>query len=218
LAILLDEGYLTNVRTALAGRIAARYMAPEAVTAIGVYGTGTMARMQVSYLSTETLCRDIVVWGRSDDSLSRYCDDMRALGYRVTPTRDSRVVTEACNLIVTTTPATSPLIMADQVRPGTHITAVGSDTAEKQELDSRILGHADLVVTDSLVQCRERGEIHRALLNNDLTLKQVQELGNVIRAGARARTSRDQVTVADLTGVAVQDIQIAKAVNQRLSA
>ncbi|GJL81801.1 MAG: ornithine cyclodeaminase family protein [marine bacterium B5-7] len=216
-SVLLDEGYLTNVRTALAGRIAARYLAPETVTAIGVYGTGTMARMQVSYLASETGCREVVVWGRNDDGLQRYRHDMQSLGYNVTTTRVSDEVTAACNLIVTTTPAVSPLILADQVRPGTHITAIGSDTAEKQELDSRILGLADLVITDSLVQCQERGEIFKALTNNDIKFEKVRELGDIIRNGSRARQSNNQITVADLTGIAVQDIQIAKAVQERLS-
>ncbi|NND01064.1 MAG: ornithine cyclodeaminase family protein, partial [Gammaproteobacteria bacterium] len=106
----------------------------------------------------------------------------------------------------------------DQVRQGTHITAMGSDTAEKQELDSRILGAADIVVADSLSQCQERGEICQALLANDIELSRVVELGGVIDSGRRIRTSHRQVTVADLTGVAVQDVQIAKAVCEALAA
>lgn len=216
-SVLLDEGYLTNVRTALAGRIAARYLAPKVVKAIGVFGTGTMARMQVTYLSTETDCQNIVAWGRSDDSLRRYCDDMAALGYHVTTTRDPREVAEACNLIIMTTPSTKPLLMASQLQPGTHITAMGSDTPEKQELDSLILARADIVVADSLEQCLSRGEIFHAVRAGHIAAAQVRELGGLIRAGTRVRTSQDQITVADLTGVAVQDIQIAKAVCERLS-
>lgn len=216
-SVLLDEGYLTNVRTALAGRIAARYLAPKEVKAIGVFGTGTMARMQVTYLSTETDCRNIVAWGRSDDSLRRYCDDMAALGYHVTTTRDAREVAEACNLIIMTTPSTKPLLMASQLQPGTHITAMGSDTPEKQELDSLILARADIVVADSIEQCQSRGEIFHAVSAGHIAAAQVRELGGLIRRGTRVRTSQDQITVADLTGVAVQDIQIAKAVCERLS-
>lgn len=216
-SVLLDEGYLTNVRTALAGRIVARYVAPKEVKAIGVFGTGTMARMQVTYLSTETSCRDIVVWGRSDESLRRYCEDMTALGYSVTPTRDAQVVTNTCNLIIMTTPSTEPLIQVGQVRPGTHITAMGSDTPEKQELDSRILGQASIVVTDSIEQCQSRGEIFHAIRGGHIAAQDVRELGDLIRTGAHARTSEGQITIADLTGVAVQDIQIAKAVCARLS-
>lgn len=137
-------------------------------------------------------------------------------GYEVQTTLDSADVTDASNLILMTTPSTTPLINADQIKPGTHITAMGSDTAEKQELDARILGAADIVVADSLIQCQERGEIYRALLTGDLTMDQVVELGSAMQAGNPIRTSEEQITVADLTGVAVQDVQIAKAVSAAL--
>ncbi len=110
-SILLDDGYLTNIRTALAGRIAARYLAPRTVNAIGIYGTGAMARLQLTYLASVTDCREVVVWGRSEEGLDRYCEDISALGYSVTPTRKSSDVTDACNVIVTTTPSVQPLIM-----------------------------------------------------------------------------------------------------------
>ncbi|OIS92850.1 ornithine cyclodeaminase family protein [Brucella cytisi] len=215
-SILLDDGYLTNIRTALAGRIAARYLAPRTVNAIGIYGTGAMARLQLTYLASETDCREVVVWGRSEEGLDRYCEDISALGYSVTPTRKSSDVTDACNVIVTTTPSVQPLIIASQVRPGTHITAVGSDTPEKQELDGRILGIAKVVIADSIEQCRSRGEIFHAIREGHLSENGVLELGNVIKSGAKARASESDITVADLTGVAVQDIQIAKAVCERL--
>ncbi|MCP4721651.1 MAG: ornithine cyclodeaminase family protein, partial [Desulfobacteraceae bacterium] len=103
------------------------------------------------------------------------------------------------------------------IRPGTHITAMGSDTPQKQELDSNILKKADLVVADSISQCRERGEISRALAAGDLTKDKILELGQVIQSPTPARTSNRQITVADLTGVAVQDVQIASAVYKALS-
>lgn len=214
--ILLDEGFLTNVRTAVAGEIVAKYMAPEQVTAIGVYGTGVMARMQVQILKSVTDCKQIVVWGRSEESLEAYSRDMVADGYDVHTTLDSAAVTDASNLILMTTPSTTPLIEAVQIRPGTHITAVGSDTAHKQELDAKILGVADIVIADSLIQCQERGEIFQALSTGDLEMDKVIELGSAIKSGKRIRISEDQVTVADLTGVAVQDVKIAMAVSHAL--
>lgn len=210
--VLLDEGYLTNVRTAVAGEIVAKYMAPENVSAIGVFGTGTMARMQVQYLKSVTDCKNIVVWGRSEASLQTYREDMESEGYDVQTTLEENDVTESSNLILMTTPSTTPLVSVDQIKAGTHITAMGSDTAEKQELDTRILGAADIVVADSLIQCQERGELYKAISAHDLKLEQVVELGRAIESGNRIRTSDTQITVADLTGVAVQDVQIAKAV------
>lgn len=214
--ILLDEGYLTNVRTAIAGQIVASYMAPKNITAIGVFGTGMMAKMQVQYLKSVTPCKRVIVWGRSDSSLQSYKDDMSKLGYEVTTTTSESDVTQSCNLIIMTTPSTVPLINAGLVKAGTHITAMGSDTAEKQELDEQILTDADIVVTDSLEQCQQRGEVYKALSAGALDLKNVLELGAAIEAGNSIRGSSDQITIADLTGVAVQDIQIAKAICQAL--
>ncbi len=216
--ILLDEGFLTNIRTAVAGEIVAKYMAPKETSTIGVFGTGTMARMQVQALQTVTNCKRLIVWGRSEPSLEAYKSDMEANGFEVHTTMESVDVTETSNLILMTTPSSMPLIDVSQIKKGTHITAMGSDTAEKQELDTKILLMADIVVADSLTQCQERGEVYKALLTNDLKLDKVIELGHAIKSSNRIRTSEDQVTVADLTGVAVQDVQIAKVVSAALLA
>jgi ornithine cyclodeaminase len=117
-------------------------------------------------------------------------------------------------IIITATPSTTPLLFARDIAPGTHITAMGSDTPAKQELDPAILEKADAVVADSLSQTRERGEISHALKQTPRL--QVHELGQVIESPDLGRTRTDQITVADLTGVAVQDIQIASAVYQAL--
>jgi len=214
--ILLDEGFLTNIRTAVAGEIVAKYMAPKEISTIGVFGTGTMARIKVQALQTVTKCKRLIVWGRSEPSLEAYKNDMEADGFEVNTTMDSVDVTEASNLILMTTPSSMPLIDVSQIKKGTHITAMGSDTAEKQELDTKILLMADIVVADSLIQCQERGEVFKALLSKDLKLEKVIELGHAIKRSNRIRTSEDQVTVADLTGVAVQDVQIAKLVSAAL--
>ena len=210
-AVLLDEGYLTDIRTAIAGAIAAKYLAPSKVERIGIVGTGMQARLQLEYLAPVTDCREVLVWGRSADKLAAYEQDMTEKGFRVSTTTNADDVIASCKLIVTTTPATSP-ILSGQARPGTHITAVGSDTHDKQELDAEILSRAELVVADSISQCIERGEIYQALKSNAITEAGLVELGSIIAGDATGRESDDQVTVADLTGVAVQDIQISKAV------
>lgn len=210
--LLLDEGVLTDVRTAVAGAIAAKHLAPARVERIGIVGTGTQARLQLRHLAPMTGCRDVLVWGRGERQRECYRADMAGLGYRVETTADSSDVLASCNLVVTTTPATEPILHAGGLRPGTHITAVGSDTPTKQELDAEILARADVVVADSVSQCLERGEIHRAIDAGRLERNRVVELGDVIDGRAAGRTSQDQVTVADLTGVAVQDMKIAEAV------
>jgi ornithine cyclodeaminase len=141
---------------------------------------------------------------------------MEKLGYTVQTTRDAAEVTEKCRLIITATPAQAPLIDVKQIKPGTHITAMGSDTHLKQELDPKILQRADVVVADSIEQCLTRGEISKALQADLIKKEDLIELGDVIAGRQSGRTSDDQITVADLTGVAVQDAQIAKAVYEAL--
>jgi ornithine cyclodeaminase len=215
-AVLLDEGRLTDVRTAAAGALAAKHLAPRHVQRIGVVGTGVQARLQLEHLAPVCACRDVLVWGRGDEQLSRYRAALAPSGFRVETTRDAGTILGSCNLVVTATPSRVPLLHAADLRSGTHITAVGSDTAEKQELEPAILARAELVVADSISQCRERGEIHRALSSGHLQEERVVELGDVIAGRASGRTSDAQISVADLTGVAIQDLQIARAVYEAL--
>ncbi len=216
-ALLLDEGLLTDVRTAIAGAIAAKYLAPKVVKCIGIVGTGIQAHLQLRYLAQITVCRDVMVWGRDEHKLSQYSHEMEQEGFSIRTTHLIETLAAACNIIVTTTSATAPLLSRIHIRRGTHITAVGADTSSKQELDPAILRDADLVVADSIEQCRERGEIAHALKRQFLEEKQVVELGQIIVGARPRRTHDDQITVADLTGVAVQDIQIAKAVYQAIT-
>ncbi|MFH1941888.1 MAG: ornithine cyclodeaminase family protein [bacterium] len=217
-SILLDEGHLTNVRTAAAGAVVAKALAPKRVRRIGIFGAGTQGRMQLAYLESIVDCRDVIVWGINQQEVEAYKKDVEPLGYSVETTTDADAVASTCNLVVTATPSKTPLLRADQIQQGTHITAMGSDTPEKQELDPAILQKADIVVADSISQCLLRGEIFHALKAGVVKEKDVLELGNVIINSDLRRTSDEQITVADLTGVAVQDIQISKAVYEALLA
>jgi ornithine cyclodeaminase len=216
-SILLDEGDLTNIRTAAAGAVVARYLVPTRVHRIGIFGAGYQGKMQLEYLKTVVNCKDVTVWGLNQEELDAYKDAVNPHGFRIQTTMDAGQIAESCNLIVTATPSRAPLLQADQIRPGTHITAMGSDTPEKQELDPEILGKADRVVSDSIDQSRSRGEIFRARKAGVVDDNKIFELGKVIENKALRRTSNEQITVADLTGVAVQDVQICKIVSNALS-
>ena len=216
-AILLDEGYLTNLRTAVAGAVVAKYLAPRVVTAVGILGAGVQGRMQLEWLRRVRTFGEAVVWGIDETELDAFRRDMEGPGLRIRTTLRAEEVAAAANLIVTCTPSTRPLLEADRIRPGTHITAMGSDTAAKQELDPAILAKADRVVVDSLSQSELRGEVYRAVSAGAIGRERLVELGRVIEEPGLRRASDDEITVADLTGVAVQDIQIAAAVVRELA-
>ena len=210
-AVLLDEGHLTDVRTAAAGALAARYFAPKQVTAIGIIGTGIQARQQLLYLQQQRPCKTVWVWGRNAENMAKFVEELGDQ-FDIHVAESPSEVAKHANLIVTTTPAETPLLRAADIRPGTHITAVGSDTNTKQELESGLLSKADRVIADSLPQSESRGEIYRAVKDGAISRDDIQELGTAIQQPELQRNSEDEITVADLTGVAVQDIMIAQAV------
>jgi ornithine cyclodeaminase len=210
--ILLDNGRLTEIRTAVAGAIAARYLAPRHVHRIGIVGAGGQARLQLQYLRAVTECREVAVLCRSPQAFESYAQDMAAFGFRVDRAGTSAELCADCNIIVTTTPSRTPILSASDIRAGTHITAMGSDSGEKQELASEILARADIVAVDSLDHAARLGELHHALELGLIERDNVVELGQIILDPKRGRSSDTQISVADLVGIAVQDIQIAKAV------
>ena len=214
--VLHDEGYLTNVRTAIAGAICAKYLAPKQIDGIGIVGTGIQARMQLEYLKLVTDCREVFILGRNKEKISKYIDDMKYHGFNIRTSSNSKDLCENSNLIVTTTNANESLIYKDDIKEGTHITAVGSDTPEKRELDPEILSIADTVVVDSIPQCLERGETKNALDRNLIKKEDLIEIGSIIDSDKKLRKNNNEITVADLTGVAVQDIMITNAVYEQL--
>ena len=210
-AVLLDEGYLTDVRTAAAGAVAAKYFAPKNVEAIGIIGTGTQAKMQLQYLQKIKPCKTVWVWGRTAANATKFQEDLSD-DFDIHIAESASEVAQNCNLIVTTTPSELRLLTAKDIRPGTHITAVGSDTSAKQELDSTILKKADLVIADSISQSQTRGEIYQAVTKGAISNNKIIELGSAIQNSDFQRINDNQISVVDLTGVAVQDIMITTAV------
>ncbi len=215
-AILLDNGHLTDIRTAAAGAVAAKYLAPDKVSAIGIIGAGIQARLQLAYLQKIIKCKKVFVWTQNIEEIDNYKAFFDGSGLDINYLPEIQGLASHCNLIVTTTPAKAPLLHSADICPGTHITAVGSDTEEKIELDPAILKKADLVVSDSLSQSKTRGEIYQAVKAGSITRENVLELGNIISNTQLSRQNDSQITVADLTGVAVQDIKIATAVFKQI--
>ena len=214
LITLLDAAILTDIRTAIAGQICAK-MFIDKIKNIGIIGTGRQARLQVIYLKSITDCRIVNVWGRSKKKSQKYKDDLSKYGFDVRISKSVKELAKKSNLIITTTSSENPLIHENDINLGTHITAVGADTVSKNELDISILKKADLIIADSISQCKVRGEISHAMSKNLISSNEVIELGSILSGEKRGKTSKDQISVADLTGVAVQDLQIAKVVYEK---
>lgn len=212
LCMLQDEGYLTDMRTAAAGCIAAKYLAPKKISCVGIIGTGAQAFYQLKLLSFATKCRKALIWGRDRSKAEKLAShpDLDEWNCDIAASIDQ--LTTECNLIVTTTSSSQPLLMAHQIRPGTHITAIGADDVGKQELDPQIFAKANKVIVDSRSQCALFGDSSHAVKSGLIREEQLIELGNAIQDNKSRRVSDSEITVADLTGVAIQDLQIAATV------
>jgi ornithine cyclodeaminase len=215
-AFLLDGGLITDLRTGAAGGVAARHLAPARVDRVAVIGTGQQARQQLDAL---TIVRpgfeEVRIWGRDTGHAEACVADVRArlglAGATVAVAASVRQAVDGADVILACTAAREPLVRADWVAPGAHITAVGSDGPGKQELDPQLVRSADLLVVDSRAQCAVFGELQHA---EDQAGRAV-ELGEICAGAARGREERTRLTVCDLTGLGVQDVAAANVVVTR---
>ncbi len=209
-ALFLDNGYLTDIRTAAAGAVAARHMAPATVETAGVIGTGVQARLQMQAAHLVRPFTRLLVWGRDADKAAACAAELsETLGVAAVPVTDpARLVAES-QLVVTTTPARAPVLMADWLHPGLHVTAMGSDQAGKNEIDPRALAAADAYVCDRVSQCETMGELRRALETGDWPGGTPPELGEIVTGRVAARQRDADITICDLTGTGAQDTAIA---------
>ena len=210
--VLLDNGYLTQVRTAAAGAVAAKYLAPEKADSVGVIGSGVQARFQMAALKLVRPFSTIHMFSLdADDEKDRYVRDIQTqLDVTVIKAPSVEAVVKESAVVVTTTPARRGFVKADWLHPGLHITAMGCDTDEKQELEAEVLTKTDLFVCDLKSQSIRLGELRSAIEQNLMSSDSpVTELGSIINGHAPGRTDEHQTTVCDLTGVGVQDTMIA---------
>lgn len=219
-ALLLDNGYLTDVRTAAAGAVAARHLAREDAARVCIVGSGMQARLQLKALCLVRPICSADIWARDPTKAEATAKELAAdLSIPVTAVPDLATAVSAADVIVTTTPSSEPLIKADWLRPGQHLTAMGSDQHHKGELDPACLTRADLYVPDRQSQTAIMGELRSAIAAGLIPADRVfAELGDIAAGKAPGRTSPGQITVADLTGTGVQDTAIATFARLRASA
>jgi ornithine cyclodeaminase len=204
-SLLLDNAYLTDLRTGAAGAVAADVLARRAIETAGVIGSGVQARHQVACLRQVRSFERLVAWSPNRAHLDAYCAEMRdAFRLQARAADSAEEVARASDVLITATPAREPLVRSAWIRPGTYITAVGSDSPGKQELDPAILARADLLVVDRQSQCAAFGELAHAP-----SARVHAQLGEIVAGLKPGRTTDAQITIADLTGVGFQDTAIA---------
>jgi len=212
IAILRDEGWLTDMRTGIGGAIATKALAAENAEKVLIIGSGIQARFQAKCLASLMPERsfNFNIWGRNRSAAATLLEELRSqnLNADVATNLDEEV--SLADIIITTTPATSSLFGDNLVRPGTHITAIGADTLGKQELPSSLIESASLLVCDMMSQSLNHGEFQ--VINDTDLSKKVLELGNILSNSCAGRTSDNDITIADLTGIAAQDIAITSGI------
>jgi ornithine cyclodeaminase len=215
-AVIFDEGWLTSWRTAAAGSLASAALCDPNVETIGIVGTGHQAELQAIWLADLLPGREFMVWGRTFSKAVILCERLQALGLMARASETIGGLLQKSRLIITTTNAASALFSAESVERGTHITALGSDSPGKQELDPRLLAKAALIATDDHRQCLGHGEfgvaVRAGLVSEDVDIP----LGAVLSGARPGRQAVDDITVADLTGIAAEDIAIASYFLERI--
>ncbi len=216
-SLLVDRGFITDMRTAGAGALATRCLAKKSVEAVAVIGTGLQARLQIEALSKVRDFRVLKVWGRTLANVERYVEDMRQkLKAEILPVGSAEEAVRNSEVVVTATTSTSPLVKKEWVDKGMHITAMGADSPEKQELETGVLGLADKIVVDSVKQCVKLGEVHHAVDDGTISVEDIHaELGEILLGLKSGRSSEEEITVCDLTGIAVQDVVTSQLVYER---
>lgn len=216
-AVLLDNGYLTEIRTAAAGAVAARHLAREEASSACIIGAGMQARLQLKALTLVRPITRAVIWARDVAKAQSVADELRdELGIDVRAHPDAQQAVAGADIVVTTTPSAMPVLMANWLEPGQHITAMGSDQDHKNELDPACLTWAALYVPDRQSQTAILGELRPALEAGICAPDQIfAELGDIAAGKMPGRKAKGDITIADLTGTGVQDTAIATLARQR---
>jgi ornithine cyclodeaminase len=215
LIVLRDEGHLTDLRTAIAGRNAAEELMPaDDLTGIGVLGTGVQARLQIGLLKNlYPRCRRLTVWGHTPANTASYAREMIENGWEVSVVVTPRQVADAANLIITTTPSQVALLDADDITtPNSLIIAIGADMPGKIELSPALLKKADCVLIDSIVQGKDHGNAAGAIADKVIAESDLQEFGDFLNNGLEDSATANRLRLFLSSGIGVQDLQIVQAV------
>ncbi len=212
---IMESARVTALRTAAASAVAVDALSRPDARSLAVFGAGEQVAHHVRAIAAVRELRDVIIWSRRTERAHQTVRTIeRELPHaRVTVGENPRATVAGADVVVTLTPATTPLLSLGDVGPGTMIAAVGSDAPSKNEIDPHLMA-ASRVVCDVIHQCVRVGELHHAVDAATMTAESAVELGQVLLGDQPGRRSEDEVVVYDSTGTAVQDTAAAVAVYQ----
>lgn len=206
---VMDGTYATSLRTGAAGAVAAKYLARKNSKIVAMIGCGVQARTQLQALKCIFKIKEVRVWSPKSSEMKKFIKDMRCKDINFVPSKTIKECVVKSDIVVTTTPSRKPIIKLSWLEKGTHINAIGADAKGKQELDVSILKKAKVVV-DAWEQASHSGEINVAVKKRLLSKKSIYaNIGEIVAGRKKARTSNDELTVFDSTGLAIQDVAVA---------
>ena len=210
-SVLLDKGYLTDLRTAIAGAIASKYLSNPNSSTVAIIGAGIQARMQLEALTLVRNIKNVNVWSRNMNKTNQYIENLSNYDFAFQVFNNTDDLVRDADILITTTPSKNPLIKYSSLPKGIHITAMGSDAEEKNELDPQIIKNCNVYVPDNQAQTIILGELNHAIKNNLIQKDMIfNDLGKIIINPKLGRQNNSDITVADLTGTGVQDTAIAR--------
>jgi len=211
-SVLLDKGYLTDVRTAIAGAIAAKHLSNPESSNVGIIGAGIQAKMQLEALLLVRNIKTAYIWSRDSKKTNKFVQNIKdKINIKIIACESPEQTVNLSEILITCTPSKSPIIKSEWLKKGLHITAMGSDAEMKNELDPKIIKDCDYYIPDSQSQTSILGELNHAIKAGLVSAeKKYNELGSVIINSNLGRRNINDVTVADLTGTGVQDTAIAR--------
>ncbi len=212
LSALVGGNYLTALRTAAASAISINHLARRDVKVLGMVGAGHQSTFQLRAAAEQRDFERVVAWNYHPEMLPALGKVAEELGLPFEAVSREALGAEA-DVIITITSAHEPLLMKEWIRPGTHIACMGTDTAGKQELDPEIFAAAT-VFTDEVAQSISIGEAQHAIARGLIRPEHITPIGAVINGDHPGRSSGDEITVFDGTGVGLQDLAVASAAAQ----
>lgn len=206
-AVLVDKGWLTDVRTAAAGAIATNALARADASRLALLGTGIQARHQFEALKASRSLSHVAVWGRDAGRARSLASEIGGTAFAT-----AREAVRSADIIYTVTMAREPILHGSWLRDGSHVTAIGADMVGKRELDNDCLRRAHHVVCDDVDLCARVGELQYGGVPRNRAVS----LGAILTGRAQGRCSPSDVTVADLCGLGIEDVAIASLAMRRL--